>query len=229
MPMSSDTRPSRSKSSYLAPELDDYIARHTTAPDALLKDLAEQTATLGGISMMQISPEQGTFMTLLTAAARVERAVEIGTFTGYSALCIARGLAPGGRLLCLDVNQEWTSIAQRYWDRAEVGDKIELRIGPAADTLAALPAEPVYDLAFIDADKTSYGRYYELLLPRMKPDGLILVDNVLQDGAVADADAADDSENVVAMREFNDALVRDPRIQVVMLAVADGLTLARKL
>ncbi len=218
---------SRAKSAYLSPRLNDYLARHTTRPDALLEELAQETAALGAISEMQISPQQGSLMTLLTAATGVERAIEVGTFTGYSALCIARGMPPGGHLLCLDINREWTSIAEKYWVRAGVADNIELRLGPAADTLAALPEEPAYDLAFIDADKTSYGRYYELLFPRLRPGGLIVVDNVLQYGAVLRPAA--ESPNVVAMKRFNDALVRDPRLQVVMLAVADGITLARKI
>jgi caffeoyl-CoA O-methyltransferase len=225
--MSIARHPSQQKSAYLSPQLNDYLARHTTPPDALLAELTEETATLGAISVMQISPAQGSLMTLLTAAAGVERAIEIGTFTGYSALCIARGLRPGGHLLCLDVSREWTSIAQKYWARAGVADRIELRLGPAADTLAALPEEPAFDLAFIDADKTSYSHYYELLFPRLRPGALILADNVLQGGAVLHP--ATNSADVAAIKVFNETLVRDPRLQVAMLPVSDGLTLARKI
>jgi predicted O-methyltransferase YrrM len=218
---------SRSKSSYLSADLADYLASRTSRPDPVLLELIEETQQLGGVSEMQILPEQGTFISLLTAVSGARNAVEVGTFTGYSALCVARAMPADGKLLCLDVSEEWTSVARRYWDKAGVSDRIELKIGPAADSLAALPETPVYDLAFIDADKTSYRNYYELLLPRMRVGGLIMVDNVLQYGAVVRG--SDDSPNVAAMKRFNDLLARDPRVEVVMLPVADGLTLARKL
>ncbi|ABW11352.1 O-methyltransferase family 3 [Parafrankia sp. EAN1pec] len=215
------------KSGFLARPLYAYLMAHGSPPDAVLSDLAAETAALGSVARMQIPAEQGSLLTILTAALAPSRAIEIGTFTGYSALSIARGLPAGGRLLCLDVSEQWTSVARRYWERAGVSDRIELRLGPAADSLAALPAEPVFELAFIDADKTSYPTYYELLLPRMKPNGLIIVDNVLQSGRVLDADVTEPS--AVAVRAFNRMVADDPRVQVVMLPVADGLTIARKL
>ena len=215
------------KSSFLNQAVHQYLVDRSSAPDEILADLTAETAKLGWKAQMQVPAEQGTLLTILTAAVAPRRAIEIGTFTGYSALCIARGLPAGGRLLCLDINDEWTATARRFWKRAEVDDRIELRIGPAAETLAGLPEEPTFDLAFIDADKGSYLTYYELLLPRMNPNGLLLVDNVLQNGEVLRPEA--DHPSVLAVRRFNEVLARDPRVQVVMLPVADGLTIARRL
>jgi caffeoyl-CoA O-methyltransferase len=173
-----------------------------------------------------VAREQGLLLTMLTRLVGARRAVEIGTFTGYSSICIARGLADGGRLLACDVSEEWTAIARKYWARAGVQDRIELRIAPAVETLATLPETPEVDLAFIDADKTSYRAYYDALLPRLRPNGLIVFDNVLWMGAVANPDAQD--ESTVAIRALNDFLVTDERVDVVMLPVADGITLVRK-
>ena len=175
---------------------------------------------------MQIAPEQGAFMTLLARAMGARRALEVGTFTGYSALCLARGLADGGKLVACDVSEEWTAIARRYWEKAGVADRIELRIGPALDTLRALADAPTLDLAFIDADKPSYPAYYEEILRRLRPGGVILVDNVLWMGTVADPTR--DEPNVNAIRAFNAKVARDPRVECVMLPISDGLTLIRK-
>jgi caffeoyl-CoA O-methyltransferase len=204
-----------------------YLSEHTNRPDQVLTDLAAETATLGPSAGMQVPAEEGALLTLLTSAVGARQAVEVGTFTGYSALCIARALPADGRLLCLDVSDEWTSIARRYWERAGVADRVELRLGPAADTLAALPPDPVFDIAFIDADKTSYPAYYELLLPRLRPGGLLVVDNVLLNGSVLAMGAR--HPNTLAMRAFNTALAADPRVRVVMLPLADGVTIAQKL
>ena len=203
-----------------------YLLAHRSPDDALLRDLQAETAghTQG---RMQIAPDQGTLLRVLVGALGVKRAIEIGTFTGMSSICIARGLPPGGRLLCCDVSQEFTSIARRYWERAGLLDRIELRIGPALETLRALPREPGFEFAFIDADKTSYAEYYEELLPRLRVAGLIAVDNVLWHGAVVDPTAQD--ADTLAIRRFNDQVAADPRVESVMIAVADGLTLARKL
>src|SRR6478672_7229669 len=141
------------KSFFLGAEIHEYLVAHGTPPDAVQQTLIGRTAALGGVSMMQIAPEQGAFMTMLTRLLDVRFAVEVGTFTGYSSICIARGLADGGRLLCCDVSEEWTAIARRYWERAAVDDRIELTIAPAIDTLRALPPERDLDFAFIDADK----------------------------------------------------------------------------
>jgi caffeoyl-CoA O-methyltransferase len=165
-------------------------------------------------------------MTLLARAIGAKHAVEVGTFTGYSALCLARGLADDGTLLACDVNKDWTAIARRYWERAGVARKIELRLGPALETLRALPPAPHFDLGFIDADKPAYPSYYEEILVRLRPGGLILVDNVLWFGRVADPAADDDQTR--AIRAFNDRVAADARVDCVMLAVSDGLTILRK-
>jgi caffeoyl-CoA O-methyltransferase len=214
------------KSFHLIPAVHEYLVAHGTPPDALQSELIEETKRLGGISLMQIAPEQGAFLTILTRLIGARRAVEVGTFTGYSALCIARGLPPGGHLLCCDVSEEWTAIARRYWEKDGVADRIELRIGPGADTLRALPRKETLDLAFIDADKPGYPVYYEEILARLRPGGVILVDNVLWMGRVADPSA--DDEQTAAIRSFNDELAADERVDRVMLPISDGLTIARK-
>ena len=170
----------------LTPALYDYLVAHNRTPDAVLRELAEETAALGPISLMQISVEQGAFLTLLARLLGARRAVEIGTFTGYSGISIARGLAADGRLLCCDVSEEWTAIARRYFARAGVADRITLRIAPALETIRALPATPDIDLVFIDADKTAYRAYYEELLPRVRPGGIVAFDNVLWAGRVVE-------------------------------------------
>ena len=213
------------KSFFLTPEMHEYVVAHGTPPDAVQQALIEETAQLP-MAIMQISPEQGAFMTLLTRALGVRQAVEVGTFTGYSALAIARGLPDDGHLLCCDVSEEWTNVARRAWADAGVDGKIELVLAPAADTLRALPDDEYVDLAFIDADKPSYPVYYEELLRRLQPNGLILVDNTLWSGAVVDP-AADD-ESTVAMRAFNDMVAADERVEGVLLTLGDGLTILRK-
>jgi len=155
-----------------------------------------------------------------------KRAIEIGTFTGYSALAIARGLGPDGHLLCCDVSEEWTSIAREAWERAGVSDRIELRIGPGIETLRSLPSNEQFDFAFIDADKTGYAAYYEEVLTRLRPGGLILLDNMLQAGRVVDESASDD--NVSAIRSLNDAIANDPRVKVVLIALGDGVSFVQK-
>jgi caffeoyl-CoA O-methyltransferase len=204
-----------------------YLLAQGVREDEVLRELREETARLGRPARMQIAPDQGALLRLLVAAIGARRAVEVGTFTGYSGLCIARGLGPEGRLLCCDVSDEWTRIARRYWERAGVADRIELRLGPALDTLRALPLTPSFDFAFIDADKLGYLAYYDELLARTRPGGLIAVDNVLWDGRVADLTVRDDETR--GLRRFNEVVAADPRVEIVMLAVADGLTLARKL
>jgi len=214
------------KSFLLSPELHRYIVDHGTPPDEVQQELIAQTRALGPVSGMQISPEQGAFLTLLVHVIGARNVVEVGTFTGYSSLCIARGLPSGGRLLCCDVSEEWTQIARRAWDRAGVADRIELRLAPALDTLRALPRGETIDFAFIDADKPNYANYYEELVARLRPNGVIGVDNVLWSGAVLNSDAQDD--NTVAIRAFNDKVAADDRVDTVMLPIADGLTLLRR-
>jgi len=210
----------------MTPELYQYLVAQGTPRDPVLEDLSKETAALGPISLMEIAPEQGAFMTMLVRAIGARSAIEVGTFTGYSGVCIARGLAPGGRLLCCDINEEWTGIARRYFERAGVHDRIDLRIAPAIETLRALPPGETVDFAFIDADKSGYRAYYEEILKRMRPNGLILFDNVLWQGQVADP--TNQSDDTKAIRELNAALARDARVQTVMLSVSDGLTLVRK-
>jgi caffeoyl-CoA O-methyltransferase len=213
------------KSFQLSPELHEYLVAHGTPPDDVQRSLIEATEALGPIARMQVAPEQGALLTLLTRLVGARLAVEVGTFTGYSALCIARGLAPGGRLVCCDVSEEWTAIGREHWERAGVADRIDLRIAPALDTLGALAHDPPVDFAFIDADKEHYLDYYEALLARMRPGGLIAVDNVLWSGAVIDRSV--DDPNTQAIRRFNDTVAADDRVDAVMLPVADGLTLLR--
>jgi len=210
----------------LTPEIYDYLIAHGHNGDPIRAELAAETAKMGRISGMQIAAEQGTFMAILAAAIGARSAVEVGTFTGYSALCVARALPADGRLLCCDVNEEWTSVGRRYWERAGVADKITLKLAPAADTLKALPASHAFDFAFIDADKSSYAIYYEEILKRMRPSGLILIDNVLWSGAVIDE--TKEEADTVALRKLNDFIAKDTRVEAVMLGIADGLTLVRK-
>jgi len=214
------------KSFHLSPDLHAYVVAHGTPPDAVQQALIEETATLGDIAGMQIAPEQGALLTLLVALLGATNVVEVGTFTGYSALCLARGLPPGGRLLCCDISEEWTAIARRSWERAGVADRIDLVIAPALDTLRALPAGAPIDVAFIDADKPGYIAYHDEIVPRLRPGGLLVVDNVLWSGAVTDPTATDD--NTEAIRAFNDHACVDPRTDTVMLPVADGITLLRR-
>jgi caffeoyl-CoA O-methyltransferase len=215
------------RSALISAELFDYVAAHAPEPDQVLRDLAADTAAMGAVSGMQIAPDQGAFMGLLARLVGVRFAVEVGTFTGYSSICLARALSPGGQLLCCDVSEDYTAVARKYWERAGVADRIELRIAPAAETLAALPEDRPIDFAFIDADKTGYLGYWELIVPRLRPGGVVLVDNVLWSGKVVDP-AADDADTV-ALRAFNDRVSADERVEAVLLPVADGLTLARKL
>jgi caffeoyl-CoA O-methyltransferase len=210
-----------------SPAISDYLLAHSTPSDPLLRELAIETArAFPDAAVMQISHDEGELLTMLVQLVGATRAVEVGVFTGYSSLCIARGLAPGGSLLACDVSDEWTAVARRYWDRAGVADRIDLRIAPAIETLRALPAEQNVDFAFVDADKPGYPGYYEELVTRLRPGGLIVLDNVLRGGRVVDPTAT--GEGDLAMREINDRVVADPRVTVVMLPVRDGVTLIRK-
>ena len=214
------------KSFLLTADLASYLVGHGSPPDALQLALIDETAALGPIAGMQVAPEQGAFLTLLTRLIGARSAVEVGTFTGYSALCIARGLPADGHLLCCDVSEEWTAIGRRAWEAAGVADRIELKLAPAAETLRALPREETIDLGFIDADKPGYPVYYEELLARLRPNGVLLVDNVLWGGRVTQDDADDD--NTKAIKAFNDMVAADERVEAVMLPISDGLTLCRK-
>lgn len=211
----------------ITPELYDYLIAHGAPRDPVLEQLATDTATAFPHSAgMQIGPEQGTFMTLLTRLIGASRALEIGTFTGYSSICLARGLADGGSLTCCDVSDEWTSMARKYWQLAGVADRIELQLRPALETLQAMPATEMFDIAFIDADKSGYVSYWDEVVPRMRPGGAILVDNTLSHGRVIDPDVT--SADVQGIRDFNDHAAADNRVVLVLLPIGDGLTLARK-
>ncbi len=200
-----------------------YVRRHGVREHPALARLREDTAQLP-MAQMQIAPEQGAFLALLVQLIGATRILEIGTFTGYSSTAMALALPPDGRMTCLDVSEEWTDRARQAWREAGVADRVELRIGPAAESLWTLEDDS-FDLAFIDADKTSYDTYYEGCLRTVRPGGLILIDNVLQGGRVAD-DAAEDA-NVVAIRALNAKIAADERVDMTLLPIADGLTMAR--
>jgi caffeoyl-CoA O-methyltransferase len=210
----------------LTPELYEYVIAHGHNGDPIRRELSEETAALGPISQMEIAPEQGTLMALLAGAIGARSAIEVGTFTGYSSLCVARALPEDGRLLCCDVSEEWTSVARRYWERAGVAHKITLKVAPAAETLRALPASYPIDFAFIDADKVNYATYYEEILKRMRAGGLILIDNVLWGGSVINETRQD--ADTKAIRALNDFIAGDQRVEAVMIAISDGLTIVRK-
>lgn len=208
-------------------ELYDYLVAHGTPPDAVYEAIrAETIAATGGAARMQIGPDQFALLTLLARLVDTRLAVEVGTFTGTSAVAIARGLESGGKLICCDVSEEWTSIARKHWASAGVADRIDLRLAPASATLAALPNDPPIDFAFVDADKGGYVDYYEAIVPRLRQGGLLVADNVLWSGAVVDPEQTD--ENTEAIRRFNDHVLADDRCDRVMLAVGDGITLCRK-
>lgn len=204
----------------------EYLVAHSAPADELARRLFAETGRLGEVARMQISPDEGAFLHIAARMVGARRAVEVGTFTGYSALCVARALPADGTLVCCDVSEEWTAIARRYWEEAGVADRIDLRIGPGLDTLRSFPTGPVWDLAFIDADKPAYPAYWAEIVPRIRPGGVILVDNVLQGGRITDAGSTE--QNVVVMRSFNDMVVADERVEVAMLPVRDGVTLAWK-
>ena len=203
------------RSEQISLHLNAYLTAHSSPPDAVLRELANETADLFPFeSGLAIPPEQGTLMTLLTQLTGATSAIEIGTFTGYSSICIARGLAGGGHLLCCDISEEWTTVARKYWEKAGLEDRIELR------------AEAAFDVAFIDADKLSYPEYWTELVPRVRSGGLIMVDNTFSHGRVIDA--GNDNPLVIAVRDFNDHAAADDRVDLVMVPIGDGLTLARK-
>lgn len=218
-----------SKYTALDDELHAYVVEHGAREDEVLRRVREETAKMGSVSSMQVAPDQGAFLSMLCRVIGAREAIELGTFTGYSAICIARGLADGGRLVACELSEEYAEIAARNLGAAGVADRVEIRIGPAAQTVAAIPEREVLDFAFIDADKTGYGEYYELVLARLRPGGVIAVDNVLAGGDVVRDEPVDFSpDSVAAIREINERIAADDRVDCVMLAVADGIMLARK-
>ena len=218
----------RGRSSFLDGDVAAYALAHTSEPDDVQRSLQAVTGErTGNAAGMQIGHDQAVFMENLARAMGARRAVEVGVFTGYSSLALARGMGPEGRLLCCDVSEEWTAIAREHWEKAGVAERIDLRLAPALDTLRSLAPGDRFDLAFVDADKESYLDYYEEILPRLRPGGILLADNTLWGGRVLDPDQADD--DTVAIRAFNDALAADDRVRVVVLTVGDGVTFAQKL
>lgn len=212
----------------LTPELRDYLLKVGVREDPLLARLRRETADHPA-ARMQICPEQGAVMTMLARLLGVRRAVEVGTFTGYSSLALLQGMPSYGAMTCCDLSEEYTAIAKRYWREAGVAERVDLRLGPALDTLDALLAEGrdgSYDLAFVDADKENYLGYHERCLSLVRPGGVLLYDNVLWGGSVIDPE--NQNASTVAIRELNDFLAQDHRVDVVMLPVGDGLTLARR-
>lgn len=203
-------------------QLHDYMVAHGMPLDEIATELVAETQKLGPAAVMLTTADQAALLTTLTRLISAKRAVEIGTFTGFSALAIARGLPDDGQLICLDVSDEWTSIGRPYWDRAGVAGRIELRIGDAHQSAAELDGE--FDLAFVDADKPGYIEYFEHLVPRIRPNGLLLFDNTLAGGRVVGVH----DEDPVDRKEFNAHVAADDRVDVVMLGIGDGLTLVRK-
>ncbi len=209
----------------LSDALDAYVRAHTEPPGPIARDLIAETVALP-MAGMQIGPDEAGLLALLVRISGARDLIEVGTFTGYSSLAMASALPEGGRLLCCDVSEEWTAIARRYWRRAGVADRIELRLAPAIETLRALPAGPQFDLAFLDADKERYPDYFAELVPRLRPGGLLLADNVLWSGAVADD--TDQRESTAGLRRFNQLAVQDDRLETVLLPAFDGLSISRR-
>ncbi len=213
----------------MTPPLYDYLQEVSVREPDILKRLRDKTAKMGTVSRMQIAPEQGQFMAFLVELTGAKRLLEVGVFTGYSALVCALALPPDGHLIACDSNPEWTKMARQFWDEAGVGKKIDLRLAPALETLQALLADGqanTFDMMFIDADKQNYDGYYEAGLKLVRPGGLILIDNVLWGGQVVNN--ADQDDNTVAIRTLNAKLFADERISLSLVPIADGLTLARK-
>lgn len=202
-----------------------YFSGQTVPPDEVQRDLIRRTVDLGDSAVMQIPHEQSVLLELLVKLTGAAAVVEVGTYTGYSTLAFARALPPGGTVITCDVVDEWAAIGRDAWRAAGVEDRVDLRIGPAADTLAGLPESPHIDIVFLDADKKSYQRYWELLVPRVRPGGLLLIDNALYFGRVADPAA---TGTAAMIRAFNDHVLADDRVESVMLPISDGLTIARK-
>ncbi len=212
----------------LSDEVHAYLLRETVRESDLLRRLREETAAMPQ-SNMQISPEQGQFMRLLVELIGARRAIEIGTFTGYSSICIASAMPDDGKLICCDLNRAYTAVAQRYWQQAGLTGRIELRLAPALETLRELRAaggDGSLDFAFIDADKGNYDAYYEQVLALLRPGGLVAIDNALWSGRVADP-AADDAETR-ALRAINRKVSADARVTASLVPIGDGLLVARK-
>jgi caffeoyl-CoA O-methyltransferase len=202
------------------PRADEYAERHTTPSGELFERLASETRAKSAIPEMMVGEVEGRFLEFLVRTTGARRVLELGTFTGYSSLSMARGLPAGGRVISCDVNEETTAIARRYAEEAGLADRIEYRLGPALDTIAELDGP--FDLVFIDADKENYRNYYDAVLPKVADDGLILADNALRNGRVLEEDSGE------PMQAFNDYVIQDDRVECVLLTVRDGILLVRK-
>ncbi|MCQ4045627.1 O-methyltransferase [Streptantibioticus rubrisoli] len=213
----------------LPARLSEYIRESSLREDEVLRQLRETTSELPAGSALQVMPEEGQLLTLLAGLTRARKILEIGTYTGYSTLCLARALAPGGRLVTCDITHRWPRIGAEYWTKAGVDGRIDLRIGDAANTLEALLADEgpgTFDFVFIDADKQRYSDYYESALSLVGDHGLIVVDNTLFFGKVVDPEAQD--PDTTAIRAFNTLVRDDPRVETSLVPMADGITLIRK-
>jgi caffeoyl-CoA O-methyltransferase len=216
------------KFTVMTPELHAYAVEHSAHADELMRRLSEETeAAAGQMAVMQTAPEQAALMTVLVRAIEARKALEIGTFTGYGSIAIARGLPEDGHLLTLDVSEEWTAVARRYIEEAGLAQRVEIRLGPALESLRALDEEESFDFAFIDADKAEYPDYYEECLRLLRPGGLLLLDNVFRGGQAADP-AAEEDVGLRAIRAVNDRAAADERVITAMVGVADGVTVAVK-
>jgi caffeoyl-CoA O-methyltransferase len=216
----------------MTPELHRYAVEHSSFRDELMRRLEEETERAAGEwAVMQIAPEQGALITVLVRAIGARRALELGTFTGYGAISIARGLPEDGMVLTCELKEEWAAIARRYFEEAGLADRIELRLGPALDTLRELSEEGSFDFAFIDADKPNYSNYWEECLRLLRPGGLVMVDNTFFGGAVLDPSGGAENgegDSAAAIRDLNERMIADDRVEVAMIGVGDGIALARK-
>jgi caffeoyl-CoA O-methyltransferase len=210
----------------LTPELHAYMVARGARQDEVLARVERETEAMGDIAVMQVAADQGALIELIVRSLEARLAVEVGTFTGYSAICIARGLASGGRLVCLELDEGYARTAEENLASAGLAGVAEVRVGPAVEALRAMPSEPRIDFAFVDADKTSYPEYYEELLARLRPGGMMMLDNVLLRGRVLEPPEDDDAAHV--MRRLNDDIAVDERVDIAMIGVADGITLVRK-
>ena len=213
-----------SQNEHLPEAIYDYLLSHNPPVDALTQELIDETAALGPIHRMQLGVDQAAFLAFLVGLLGAKFVVEVGTFTGLSSLAMARALPESGRILCCDISEEYTNMARRYWDRAGVSDRITLELGPAAETLAALTPDQRVDLALLDADKEGYIGYYDALVPRLSPQGVIVADNIFMGGRVVDAESGSNAEAMVAFAEHVQA---DPRTETVIIPIGDGFTLSR--
>ncbi len=211
----------------VTPELHRYAVEHSSFRDGVAPELEAAGEAMGELASMQIAGDQAALLSVLTAAIGARRALEVGTFLGYGAIAIARGLPADGELVVCELEREYADRAREHLERAGLGDRVSFRLGPAADSLPGLPGDEPFDLAFVDADKEGYGGYYEQCLRLLRPGGLLLLDNVFMDGRILDPDS--DREGVRVMRELNDRVAADERVEAAMVGFADGVTIARKL